>query len=361
MKQSPWDWKKLVMRLQALMDAATESGEECGCQLAIYWNGQQVLSLVSGYTTPERSVKIDEQSLFPVFSVGKGIMATAFHRLREKGKISCDTRVADLWPEFGCCGKENIRVRDILTHREALFELPEYGRIEELADWELMCRRMEKRTPAWPPGGKCRYHPITYAWLLGETAHRADGRPFSQIIREEVLKPLQLDSFFFGTSEEADRRFVPVDVSSVKEGRSWHTDFMHNPVIRHGFLPSANGCANASSIARHYAALLGEVDGVRLLRPETVADAAVLRRAPEDPVPPEGTWEKFGLGYALCGPADNPGALFGHGGALGAEGFADRTSGIAVGFTKNKVISTHPVHPIRDRISELLGLPVRHW
>ena len=105
---------------------------------------------------------------------------------------------------------------------------------------------------------------------------------------------------------------------------------MHNPVIRHGFLPSANGCANASSIARHYAALLGEVDGVRLLRPETVADAAVLRRAPEDPVPPEGTWEKFGLGYALCGPADNPGALFGHGGALGAEGFADRTSGIAV-------------------------------
>lgn len=97
------------------------------------------------------------------------------------------------------------------------------------------------------------------------------------------------------------------------------------------------------------------MDGVRLLRPETVADAAVLRRAPE------GTWEKFGLGYALCGPADNPGALFGHGGALGAEGFADRTSGIAVGFTKNKVISTHPVHPIRDRISELLGLPVRHW
>ena len=168
MKQSPWDWKKLEMRLQALMDAATESGEECGCQLAIYWNGQQVLSLVSGYTTPERSVKIDEQSLFPVFSVGKGIMATAFHRLREKGKISCDTRVADLWPEFGCCGKENIRVRDILTHREALFELPEYGRIEELADWELMCRRMEKRTPAWPREGN--------AGIIRSPTHGCSGR-----------------------------------------------------------------------------------------------------------------------------------------------------------------------------------------
>lgn len=152
MKQSPWDWKKLEMRLQALMDAATASGEECGCQLAIYWNGQQVLSLVSGYTTPERSVKIDEQSLFPVFSVGKGIMATAFHRLREKGKISCDTRVADLWPEFGCCGKENIRVRDILTFGERM--------CERQFDCPALCRASRRggRSPASPAGngGGCR-------------------------------------------------------------------------------------------------------------------------------------------------------------------------------------------------------------
>ena len=356
-----WDWKGIGVRLQSLLDQAVESGEECGCQLAIYWNGEPVVSLAAGYTTPERTEKISEQSLFPIFSVGKGIMATAFHRLREKGIVSCDTRVADLWPEFGCRGKETILVRDILTHREALFELPAYREIEELADWDLMCRRMEAMTPAWTPGGKCQYHPITYAWLLGETAHRADGRSFQRIVQEEVLEPLHLDSLFFGTTEEADSRFVPVDVSAVKEGRSWHTDFMHNPVIRHGFIPSANGCANALSIAKHYAALLGEVEGVRLLRPDTVADAAILRRAPEDPVPPEGTWQRFGLGYALYGPEDNLGSLFGHGGALGAEGFADRMHGIAVGFTKNKVTATHPVHPLRDRISKVLGLPPRHW
>lgn len=231
-----WDWKGIGVRLQSLLDQAVESGEECGCQLAIYWNGEPVVSLAAGYTTPERTEKISEQSLFPIFSVGKGIMATAFHRLREKGIVSCDTRVADLWPEFGCRGKETILVRDILTHREALFELPAYREIEELADWDLMCRRMEAMTPAWTPGGKCQYHPITYAWLLGETAHRADGRSFQRIVQEEVLEPLHLDSLFFGTTEEADSRFVPVDVSAVKEGRSWHTDFMHNPVIRHGFI-----------------------------------------------------------------------------------------------------------------------------
>ena len=355
-----WNWKKLAPRLQSLLDQAVESGEECGCQLAIYQNGEPVLSLVAGCTTPERTEKISERSLFPIFSVGKGIMATAFHRLVEKGTVSCDTRVADLWPEFGCRGKETILVRDILTHRGALFELPAYRDIAELADWERMCRRIEAMTPAWTPGGKCQYHPITYAWLLGETAHRADGRPFQKIVQEEVLEPLHLDSFFFGTTEEADSRFVPVDVSEVPEGRTWHTDFMHNPVIRHGFIPSANGCANALSIAKHYAALLGEVDGVRLLKPETVADAAILRRAPDDPVL-EGSWQRFGLGYALYGPENDLGSLLGHGGALGAEGFADRAHGIALGFTKNKVSPAHPDHAIRNRISETLGIPPRNW
>lgn len=348
-------------RLQFLLDQAVETGEECGCQLAVYQDGELIVNLSAGYTTPERTEKINEKSLFPVFSVGKGFMATAFHRLVEKGIVSYGTRVADLWPEFGCNGKEDIRVWHILTHREALFELPECKDIAELADWELMCRRIEKMTPAWTPGGKSQYHPVTYAWLLGETARRADGRHFQRIIKDEILTPLHLDSFFFGTTPEADSRFVPVDVSAVEDRRTWHTDFIHTPAIRHGFIPSANGCANALSIAGHYAALLGEVDGVRLLKSETIANAAILRRAADDPVPPQGTWARFGLGYALYGPENNLGSLFGHGGALGAEGFADREHNLAVGFTKNKVNHTHPVHPLRDRISEALGLPPRHW
>lgn len=72
-------------------------------------------------------------------------------------------------------------------------------------------------------------------------------------------------------------------------------------------------------------------------------------------------WDKFGLGYALCGPEAPWNRMFGHGGACGSEGFADRTTGYAVGFTKNKLNRTHPVHPVRDRISDVLEIPVRVW
>ena len=127
-----------------------------------------------------------------------------------------------------------------------------------------------------------------------------------------------------------------------------------------GWALTANGVANAESIARHYAALIAEVDGVRLLKPETVSFAARLRRAEDDP-PRPGEWSRYGLGWALSGPEEDLGSLFGHGGAAGSEGFADRRTHLALGLTRNRILSTMPVIPLRDRISEILGLPIRHW
>ena len=355
------NWKRTAEQLRKCMEEAVASGGECGCQLVVYQEGERVVDLCAGFAAPDRRVPIGRESLFPVFSVGKGIMATAFHRLVEQGKVSYDTRIADLWPEFGCNGKEEMVVWHLLTHRGALFELPPCGSQAELADWDRMAARMAAASPAWTPGTKCRYHPITYAWLLGEMAHRADGRTFREILREEVIAPLHLEnSLFFGTTPEAESRFVPIDLSAVPETHTWHTDFMHDPVIRHACIPSANGVANAEAVARHYAAVIAPVDGVRLLKPETVSFATRLRRAADDP-PRPGEWSRFGLGWALSGPPDDLGSLFGHGGAAGAEGFADQRSRLAVGFTRNRIIPGMPVIPLRDRISDVLGLPVRHW
>ena len=49
------------------------------------------------------------------------------------------------------------------------------------------------------------------------------------------------------------------------------------------------------------------------------------------------------------------------GGACGSEAFADKESGIAVGFTKNKVNKNHPDHITRNKISRVLGIPERVW
>ena len=118
------DWDNLRPMLQEAMDGSVERGEECGCQLAIYHEGRLVIDLASGYSAPDRSKAVAQDSLFPVFSCGKGIMATAMHRLVMKGLISYDTKIGDVWPEFKCNRKQDIMLWHVMTHRAGMQNLP---------------------------------------------------------------------------------------------------------------------------------------------------------------------------------------------------------------------------------------------
>ena len=344
-----------IPRLQGILDAAVDSGEECGLQLAIYDHGKLAVDLCAGFADRARTKKVTQETLFPVYSCGKGIMTGAFHMLVEQGKIRYDDKIAKYWPEYGCKGKEETLVWHALTHRAAVSKLPEIDSFADQGDWELMCRKLAEAVPANAPGGVCSYHGLTFAWLVGETASRAAGVFFRDFISGEIFAPLKIEKeFYFGTDAAADARLVEVDGPAD----NWCRTFMEEEKIRHGFVPSANGAGTARAMAKIYAAFSTGVDGIRLLRPETVENAAILRRAWNDPA--GNTWAKFGLGWALPYAPEST-AAFGHGGALGGEGFADRERGIAVGFVKNHVTPTHPDHPVRDRISAALGLGPRHW
>ena len=346
-----------VKKLQSLLDDAVASGLECGCQLAIYYKGELVADLCAGTVAPDKDEPVTTKSLFPVFSVGKPVLAAAIHRLVEKGTLSYSTRIADVWPEFGCNGKENMLLWHVLTHRSAMFADPEHADLEELADWELMCSRLAEMAPAWKPGTKCSYHPHTFAWLLGETASKADGRTLPQIMHDEVIAPLGLENeMFFGISDDGLKRFVPLDGSQT-ENCADRIAQSSCRALQKACIPSFNGIMSAGAIAAFYAAL----DTGRLLKAETVANAAITRRAADDPVDPVWCWPRFGLGFVTYGFENDLSGVIGHGGAIGSEGLLDRRNHLALGFTKNRIDPRHPLHPLRDRIAEELGLPIRHW
>ncbi len=347
-----------IKKLQQVMDEATESGEECGCQLAIFQHGKPVVSLVSGYTSADRTEKVTERTMFPLFSCGKSVMATIVHRLVEQGIMDYDARVADYWPEFGCNGKEDIRLWHLLSHRSGIYQLPPMD-YDRHADWDYMCNILAQAVPAEKPGTISHYQSLSHAWLLGEPVRRAAGRSMQQLIREQIFQPLGIDDdFAFGTTEEQDRRRAKVD----SEPDNWRMIVTESPVVRHAFIPSYNGYASAFAMAKYCSALVAPTDGVLLLKKSTVDKAIVLCRHPDDPIPSETTyWPKFGLGYALCGEPEFRGRFFGHGGALGSEGCSSQIGEFSLAFTKNKNLASHPVHPIRDRISAVLGLPGRTW
>lgn len=328
----------LTGKMKKLLDAAAAAGEEHACQLAVYRDGELVCDLAAGAA--------EESTVFPLFSAGKGPMITAVLRLAERGEVDLDRPVAAYWPEFGVNGKENITLRTVLNHRAGLFSLPA-STFAEQADWDLMCARMAARRPAGVPGTRTRYHALTFAWLAGECCRRASGKDFRAVVRDEVLRPAGIeDEFSYGVAAADESRTLPVHYPPEAAG-DWRVRFIGDAAVRRGFIPSANAFGTARALARHYMMLLsGELIGKGMLAEAT----APAERSADDPVR---NWERFGLGYILCG-----GGAFGHGGALGAEGFAVPALGLAVGFATDTLRSEHPV---RDRISELLGIPPRRW
>ena len=128
-------------------------------------------------------------------------------------------------------------------------------------------------------------------------------------------------------------RALSLDGTFALEGKlPWNTD-----EVRAAQIPAANGVTNGRSLAKMYAATIGEVDGVRLLSDEAVKRACEEQSNGRDECLIVDT--RFGLGFflpstfaALAGPGS-----FGHAGAGGSLGLADRDLGIGFGYAMSKM------------------------
>ena len=349
------NWHQLAIALQMIMDDETASSRECGCQLCIYDHGEKVIDLCSGYTAPDQQQEVSADTLFPLFSSGKPFLASLAWKLAERGLFTYDTPVAEFWQEFRTPDKAGITIEHLLSHRAGLYLLPS-GK-PDLTDWQGMCSKIAAMVPRNPPGAKCHYHPLTFGWLLGHTLELAAGTPLPELLKKEVIEPLGVTGkIFFGIDDDNAKRVVPADDLLIPVKPDWCAEVMNNPAIRRCCVPSFNGIGNAEALAGLYARLRG-----KLVRDETFDYASgKLFREPSDPVR-EQEWSRFALGVILAGPANDLRMFIGHGGAAGAEGFYMPGEDIALGFVKNRLSPNHPDHPIRDRISDALGIPHRFW
>lgn len=112
--------------------------------------------------------------------------------------------------------------------------------------------------------------------------------------------------------------------------------------VRAAELPAANGVANARSLARMYAAVIGSVDGSDagpLLTPDQIAAASETQTSGADQVLFMET--TFGLGFMTSSTFSPYGSArsFGHAGAGGSVGFADPENGLGFGYVMNRMMT----------------------
>ncbi|MGI8796546.1 MAG: serine hydrolase domain-containing protein [Acidimicrobiia bacterium] len=329
--------------------------KEVGAACCVYVDGRPVVDIWGGVADVATDRRWEQDTIVLVYSSTKGVTATAANLLVERGELDPDAPAADYWPEFAAAGKEKVPVRSVLSHQAGLPVVDGEFTLDDVLAWHPIVAALATQAPRWEPGTAHGYHMRTFGWLVGELVRRVTGRTIGRFVADELAAPLGLD-FWIGLPEEQEPRcatLVPAGDSDLVEllpegtllreaipnpgglfayDERWNTRPFHAAE-----LPSSNGIGDARSLARLYASLIGEVDGVRLLAPDTVKAAATPQARGTDAVLMIET--AYGLGFMLPPSLDQyagPGA-FGHAGAGGSLAFADPDAGFAFAYVMNQL------------------------
>ncbi|CAM5229253.1 serine hydrolase [Streptomyces spiroverticillatus] len=335
-----------AVRAQLAAVAAAEPGLRA--QLAVRLHGRPVVDLWTGPDTTG-------DSLFALFSSGKGAAHLVVALLVQDGTLDLDRPVALDWPEFAAHGKHDLTLRDLLAHRAGLLGTPEGFSTADLADDHRLASLLAPLPPAWPLGkGHYGYHAFTITALTGELVRRVTGRTLQQHYETRLRHPYDLD-FHLGLPATEEPRYLPVQRSRATAQQpapapdslthlafNLHadpatdlTDFANTRQVRSQGPGSSGSVGTARGLAKLYAATISEVDGrPALLAPETLKEFASPHTPGTDLI--TGEEDHFLLGFeaqAVRHPALGPQA-FGHSGAVGANAFADPATGLAYSYTR---------------------------
>ncbi len=349
---------------------------ELGAAFAVYHRGKKVVDLFGGHRDRKREERWQPDTLTTIFSSTKGIAALTLAHAHSRDLFEWDAPISDYWPEFAQAGKGEISVRQLLAHQAGLSAIDEPLDAAILSDFDRLATILARQAPSWVPGARHGYHAISLGWYQSELLRRVDPqrRSLGRYFREEIAEPLGLD-IHIGLPESFPEsriaRIVPGSPWSLMRqlgkrhaiparmifamlrrktltARSFSNPKLkdpsainHDPALRSVEIPSANGMADARSIAKLYGVFA--TGGSELgIRKQTLDDLMAA------PILPSGgvvdlvlkTKMIFSLGFTKPDPDfDFASSLRAYGtpGAGGSFCFADPDARLGMAYIMNRM------------------------
>jgi CubicO group peptidase (beta-lactamase class C family) len=298
-------------------------------------------------------VPVRHDSLFNFFSASKAVTAMVIHLLDERGAVHLDDAVAEYFPEFGKHGKEDITIRQLLTHRAGIPVVKE-AKVDAalLGDHDRLMALLCDAKPISVPGRQLAYHALTSGFVLAEVVQRATGRDIRRVLRDEILGPLGFATFDYGIAPE---RVKDVAVNAFTglpsfPPQSWALEralglgareasaMSNDPRFLTAIVPSGNVIGTADEACRFFQLLLdeGELGGVRVFEKRTVR-RAVREQSYLEVDSFLGLPVRYGMGFMLGGEHFTPYGphtprAFGHLGFTNVIAWADPERQLSVGL-----------------------------
>ncbi len=339
---------RLRVEHQDVIDLAAaegiRSGAMPGCVVVIGRASGTLFRRAYGARSVEPKVEpMEPDTVFDVASLTKPLATTtSLAVLVDRRLLSFDDRVSKHVAGFAAAGKQEIMVRQLLAHSGGLAAanpLSDYadGRSNALS-------RIYRSRPVSKPGARVVYSDLGFI-VLGELVGKVSGTSLGMFAHDHVFSPLGMSDTTFRPPAALAARAAP----TRKLDGSWQPGTVHDPraLALDGEAGHAGLFSTADDIARFSRMMLreGELDGVRVLRRETVQKLA-------EPQPGRG--ERRGLGWKLVHKSASgfSATSYGHSGFTGTSLWIDPERDLFVVFLSNR---HHPndrgnVHPFATRI-----------
>ena len=267
---------ELQKKLEKIVSEKHKQGEVLGLQLCCMHKNKVVANIAAGTMSLFDPRPVQQNTLFNVFSVTKAFLACAVHLLIAKGSIkSLEDKVSDYWPEFASNGKEDITVRQLVSHESGLAgAMPTDGGFNSMLDWEKMLDFVAEQKPG--NVGSFEYHAISYAWTVGGLIEKAAGMKLKSFIQKEILEPSDISDVCIGVNmsdNSVNTRLASIaNPQQLRESgaktNSGGSVFRSNPTlfnmakVREAVIPSANSHMTAAAIAKFYSNLFLQGEGL---------------------------------------------------------------------------------------------------
>jgi CubicO group peptidase (beta-lactamase class C family) len=328
--------------------------DELGCQIAIFRNGDPVVDICAGWSDRKKDIEVTPNTLFSVYSSGKAMAALVIAHLVEQGHLDYEQPVAEIWPEFAAHGKDALTLGQMMSHQSGLCGItdPEFDP-QDWINFDKVITVLENQEPLFVPGSQSGYHPVTFGFLAGEVARRADPeqRRLGVILAEDLSQPAQAD-VHLGLSPKDHARVSQIvkpramaDLGPLTEPKKvaflkpWSSPArISGDQWREAELAGSNCQATAAGIGAMMGAFATGRVGARTLLSEPTRQAATRSRiiGPDAVLP---FTIDFAAGVMRNAPnfAYGPNAAtLGHSGWGGSAVFADPDTGLHGAYVMNR-------------------------
>ena len=319
--------------IDSIVQEAIRDGQIPGAVVLVGHDGQVIYRKAFGERSLEpRREAMTVDTIFDLASLTKVVATTtAVMQLVQKGQIRVNEPVAKYIPEFGENGKEEITVRELLTHFSGLPQDLDLSQPWEGREAGLRMAYAEK--PIYAPGSRFLYSDINFI-VLGALVERVSGMSLQDYCEKNIFVPLKMTRTRFLPPASWLPKIAP---TQYDEHDKMLRGVVHDPTVRRmgGVAGQAGLFSTADDLAKFAQALLG---GSTILSPLTVEKMTTPQQPPTSEV-------LRGFGWDIDSPySSNRGDLlpvgsFGHTGFTGTSLWIDPTTRTYI------IVLTNAVHP----------------